>query len=93
MSRYASQELTAATPVDYPGGYGQVIAQATAWAGASVAVEMQTPTGVWITLDATNLTFTANTIKAFMASRGPLRIAVTGAPTGLQVWVVGIPIT
>lgn len=93
MSRYQLQDISSGAAVDFPGGHVQIMAQATAWAGASVIVQMQTPTGDWIALDPTILTFTANAIQRSIASRGPIRIAVTGAPTGLQVWAVGIPIT
>jgi hypothetical protein len=90
-----ANNASATTPgVDWPGGKGLLMVSAT-FGGGTVALEQQSPTGVWLPLTLRNSTtaisLTANGTVLFEAPAGPIRLAITTA-TAVFGHAIGIPV-
>lgn len=79
---------------DWPGGKGLLMVSAT-FGGGNAALEMQSPTGVWIPLTLRNTTtainFTANGSVLFEAPAGSLRLNIATA-TAVFGHAIGVPV-
>lgn len=70
--------LTVATSYAWPGGVGDFLAVASAWNGATTALQFLGPDGsTWITAG-TNTTCTANCAGVFYLPSGQIRTSTTG---------------
>jgi hypothetical protein len=83
----------AQTGVDWQGGAGMFMAEAT-WGGGNVRLEIQTPNGTWVGVPAfasiTAISLTANGAVTFQAPAGKLRANITTS-SAVHAYVVGIP--
>ncbi|CAB3644094.1 hypothetical protein [Trinickia soli] len=98
MARRAQLTLSTAgggavASVDWQGGRGLFMVDAT-WGGGTVALEQQSPAGVWLPLNhegtSTPISLTANGTANFVSAAGAIRANVTTA-TAVNAYAVGVP--
>ena len=79
--------------VDFPGGIGKLFVDAT-FGGGSVALQMLSPSGVWLGLDSyaqtAAISLTANGVATFIAPAGRVRVLITTA-TAVNAYIIGCP--
>lgn len=89
----ASNASATGAGVDWPGGRGLLMVDAT-FGGGNVALEQLSPAGKWLPLNvegtATPISLTANGTANFAAPAGQIRAAITTA-TAVNAYAVGIP--
>lgn len=88
-----NQSATSSTGVDWQGGNGMLMVDAT-FGGGSVALQQLSPSGVWLPISnlatTTPISLTANGTANFLAPAGKIRVAITTA-TAVNAYAIGIP--
>ncbi|KAF7958220.1 hypothetical protein AWV80_01225 [Cupriavidus sp. UYMU48A] len=81
------------TGVDWPGGRGLLMVDAT-FGGGNVVLEQQSPAGKWLGINhectTTPISVTANGTAYFAAPAGPIRVTITTA-SAVNAHAIGIP--
>src|SRR5689334_18157162 len=81
------------TGVDWPGGRGLLMVDAT-FGGGNVVLEQLSPAGKWLSLNvectATPISITANGTAYFAAPAGSIRVTITTA-SAVNAHAIGIP--
>lgn len=72
--------------VAWDGGRGFVSIEGT-WAGATATLQWLSARGTWISLDTTNLQWTANAGALFELPPGALRISISGSPSAMYAYL------
>jgi len=83
----------AGTGIDWPGGDGMIIAEAT-WGGGNVQLQILSRNNTWVNVTYTGnaavMALTVNGTSIFRAPAGKLRAVITTA-TAVYCSIVGIP--
>lgn len=83
----------AGTGVDWPGGRGLFMVDAT-FGGGTVALEQMSPSGAWLPLNhegtSTPISLTANGTANFVSAAGAIRANATTA-SAVNAYAVGVP--
>lgn len=74
---------TASTAKNWNGGIGEFSAVASNWNSATATLEFLGPDGSTYVAAGSNTTCTANCAGVFYLPPGPIKVVISGSPTGL----------